>query len=79
MREEERKRTRKQRTGPKKRTLCEKIEYLAQQGFTRCEIYEHLVMQLQIDYLCSENARDSKKLLGLDAWHTTVEFGYWVD
>lgn len=79
MREEERRKTSKRRAGPKHSTLPEKIQQLKRLGLSNCEIYEVLTTELQLDYLCSENARKAKKLLHLDSYHTAIEFGYWVE
>jgi len=79
MRENERKRTRKRRISPKERSLKERIAYLRVLGLTAGEIYEHLVVnELLLNEQDYEAARKAKELLRLDAWHTTVEFGYWI-
>lgn len=33
---------------------------------------------LVLDWALSMNAKEAKKL-GLDSWHTCIEFGYWVE
>lgn len=75
------------RQKPPQTTIACQIKHLKTLGLSNSDIYEHLVVWMlqaekkarQIECLCYENARQARGLLGLDRWHTCIEFGYWID
>lgn len=85
--EEKRKQTSSKRRSPKQRSISEQITFYKDLGLNGIEVYEAMVIatqaemqkQLLLDRMAADNAKSAKKMLGLDAWHTAIEFGYWTD
>lgn len=59
-------------------TVADQMKLLRDRGLTDQEAYEAMVLYHMIEELCFRNAQEANKI-GLDPWHTCIEFGYWVE